>query len=64
MHAVSLDLSFLCISGYTVGLWRETGLHVGALGDTGAGKEPIFILYLSRLGNETREDRFVLDLRK
>lgn len=41
-------------------------LHVGALGDTGAGKEPIFILYLKRLNKKkknTREERFNLNLK-
>lgn len=28
---------------------RKTGLHAGALADTGVGSEPIFILYLRRL---------------
>lgn len=56
MHVVRAALSLLNICGYTVG-WQETtsncrgqtGLHVGARGDVGAGKEPIFILYLKRL---------------
>lgn len=39
------------------------GLHVGALGDTGAGKEPIFILYLKRLDKKQREERFNFDLK-
>lgn len=63
---VELDLANtrgICRSKLLVHLWlycrlwetmcdcrSETGLHVGTLGETGGGKEPIFILYLRRLG--------------
>ena len=48
--------SSICRSEHLVHLWSDCRLmvlHVGALGD--AGKEPIFILYLSRLGREKQQ---------
>lgn len=41
----------------------EIGLHVGVLGDKGEGKEPTFILYLRRLGNNNRR-KIYFHLRK
>lgn len=72
MHAASVDLSFLYIYGYTVGCMKtmfncrgKMGLHVGALGDTGAGKEPIFILYFKRLAKKQTQgkERFNFDVK-